>query len=56
MPILPSLITGVRYNFLIPDGKETRDVAIGDIYTNFPLENKIYKYIISYDELLELLS
>lgn len=48
--------TGVRYNFLIPEGLEKRDVTIGDIYTNYPFANKIYKYEITYEELLELLN
>lgn len=48
--------TGVRYNFEIPEGNTKRDITVGDIYSNFPFDNRIYKYEITYGELLEVLN
>ena len=47
---------GVRYEFKLPEGSTTRDVMIGDIYATYPFQNRIYKYEITYDELLTLLN
>ena len=47
---------GVRYDFLIPDNETKRDVTLGEIYSNYPFENKIYKYNLTYEELLQVLN
>ena len=47
---------GVRLDFSIQKGSKQRDVTLGNIYTNFPFDNVIYKYEITYKELLELLN
>ena len=48
--------TGVRYDYTIPEDSATRDVMLGDIYTTYPFENRLYKYEITYEELLQLLN
>lgn len=47
---------GVRYDFIIPENETRRDVTLGDIYSNYPFENKIYKYNLTYEELLQVLN
>ena len=48
--------TGVRYDFILPEGADKLDVTLGDIYTTYPFNNKIYKFKITYEDLLEVLS
>ena len=48
--------TGVRYDFKLPEDATTRDVMLGDIYTTYPFENRLYKYEITYEDLLQLLN
>ena len=47
---------GVRYDFQMPEGQDKRYVTVGEIYSNFPFNNKIYKYEITYEELLKVLN
>ena len=46
---------GIRTSFPIPDGQEYRTITASDIYTISPFCNAIYKYELTYAELLEVL-
>ena len=46
--------SGVRFDFEL-NGKK-RDVTIGDIYSNYPFDNEIYKFKITYEELLSVIN
>ncbi len=45
---------GVRYDFVLSSDKLY--VTVGDIYSNYPFDNRIYKYKITYEELLDVLN
>ena len=45
---------GVRYNFELPEGQTQRDVTLAEIYANYPFGNFLYKYSLTYEELLEV--
>ena len=45
---------GVRFDFELTGKK--RDVTIGDIYSTYPFDNEIYKYKITYEELLSIIN
>ena len=44
---------GVRFDFDV-SGKK-RDVTVGEIYSTYPFDNFIYKYKITYEELLSII-
>ncbi len=46
----------VRYSFDISPDAAKRDVTLEEIYTNYPFGNFIYKYSLTYEELLEVLN
>lgn len=47
-------LTGLRAEFVIPEGKDQLDIHLGDVFSMFPFENNIYCYEITYGELLEI--
>ncbi len=45
---------GVRYDFDLPEGQTQRDVTLAEIYADYPFGNYLYKYSLTYEELLEV--
>ena len=45
---------GVRYDFDLPEGAARRDVTLAEIYADYPFGNYLYKYSLTYEELLEV--
>ena len=45
---------GVRFDFDVTGKK--RDVTVGEIYSTYPFDNEIYKYKITYEELLSIIN
>ncbi|MBR2811384.1 MAG: 5'-nucleotidase C-terminal domain-containing protein, partial [Solobacterium sp.] len=45
---------GVRYDFNMPDNAAQRDVTLSEIHEDYPFENHIFKYSLTYEELLEV--
>ena len=44
---------GLRAEFKIPEGASERNITVSDIYTMFPFGEPIYRYEVTYDELLD---
>ncbi len=47
---------GLRAEFRIPEGADKLDITVSDIYTMFPFGNPVYKYEVTYAELLQAIN
>ncbi|MBR6897716.1 MAG: 5'-nucleotidase C-terminal domain-containing protein [Lachnospiraceae bacterium] len=45
----------VRYDFVIPEGSDRRVVTLGEIMSDYPFMNEMYKYEATYEDLLSVM-
>ena len=44
---------GLRTEFFIPEGADKLDITVSDVYTTFPFGNPVYRYDVTFADLLE---
>ena len=47
---------GLRAEYKIPEGADKLDITVSDVYTMFPFGNPVYKYEVTYAELLQAIN
>lgn len=47
---------GLRTEYTIPEGADKLDITVSDVYTTFPFGNPVYRYDVSYADLLEAIN